>query len=70
MNGAIRGSSAVARNKCSIEEDRTMLARRFSLICLLTALFGMGMASLVAEHHENPRGQFAACPFDYNASCR
>lgn len=48
-----------------------MLARRFSLICLLTALFGMGMASLVAEHHENRRSpDQLLCPFGQNAGCR
>lgn len=41
-----------------------MLARRFSLICVLTALFGMGMASLVAEHHESRRiSERVICPF-------
>jgi len=46
-----------------------MLARRFSLVCLLTALFGMGLASLVADHHEERRAA-APCPFGYEASCR
>ena len=39
-----------------------MLARRFSIICVLTALFGMGFASLVAhsEHAERQyRGSFS-----------
>ncbi|WP_162839654.1 hypothetical protein [Mesorhizobium sp. 1M-11] len=27
-----------------------MFARRFTIVCLLTALFGMGFAILVAEH--------------------
>ncbi len=27
-----------------------MLARRFTIVCLLTALFGMGFAILVAEN--------------------
>ncbi|MEO3387814.1 hypothetical protein [Mesorhizobium sp. CAU 1741] len=26
-----------------------MLARRFSIVCLLVAIFGMGLATLVAE---------------------
>lgn len=48
-----------------------MLARRFSLICLLTALFGMGLASLVARHHESPRYQtYTLCVQGYDASCR
>lgn len=27
-----------------------MLARRFTIVCLLTTLFGMGFASLVAQN--------------------
>ncbi len=30
-------------------EDEPMLMRRFSIVCLITALFGMGLAILVAE---------------------
>ena len=48
-----------------------MLARRFSLVCVLTALFGMGMASLVAQHHENRRPQnFPVCPISVDFNCR
>jgi hypothetical protein len=37
-----------------------MLARRFSIICVLTALFGMGFASLVAHsEHSERRGSFS-----------
>jgi hypothetical protein len=32
-----------------------MLARRFSIVCLLVMLFGMSMAVLVAEHSRSPR---------------
>jgi len=71
MNGAIRGSSGALGDKCGIEEEQPMLARRFSLVCLLTALFGMGLASLVAQHHENRRSQdYVACPFGHDANCR
>lgn len=27
-----------------------MLARRFTIVCLVVALFGMGLSMLVAEH--------------------
>ncbi|MAS13392.1 MAG: hypothetical protein CMH69_08820 [Nitratireductor sp.] len=30
-------------------EDKPMLMRRFSIVCLITAIFGMGLAILVAE---------------------
>jgi len=71
MNAAIRGSSGSAGDKCNIEEELPMLARRFSLVCLLTALFGMGLASVVAQHHESRRSQdFATCPFGRDANCR
>lgn len=46
-----------------------MLARRFSFVCLVTALFGMGLASLVADYHEERRAM-ASCPFGLDASCR
>ncbi|WP_315919495.1 hypothetical protein [Mesorhizobium sp. SP-1A] len=44
-----------------------MLARRFTIVCLLVTLFGMGFALLVAEagrhdrHGGDPRCGFA-CP--------
>ncbi|MCO5063083.1 MAG: hypothetical protein M9924_01575 [Rhizobiaceae bacterium] len=48
-----------------------MLARRFSLVCIVTALFGMGMASLVANHHESRRAQVQPiCPFGQHNDCR
>ena len=31
-----------------------MLARRFSIVCLLVAIFGMGLAMLVAEKSRLP----------------
>ena len=31
-----------------------MLARRFTIVCLLTTLFGMGFAILVAETSRHP----------------
>ncbi|HEY4193786.1 MAG TPA: hypothetical protein VGM46_14160 [Mesorhizobium sp.] len=32
-----------------------MLARRFTIVCLLTTLFGMGFAILVAQAERQPR---------------
>jgi hypothetical protein len=32
-----------------------MLARRFTIVCLLMTLFGMGFAILVAEASRSPR---------------
>ncbi len=48
-----------------------ILARRFTIICLLTALFGMGMANLVARADHGPfQPTFtAACQLSY-ASCQ
>lgn len=41
-----------------------MLARRFTIVCLLIALFGMGMSILVAEKSRimpERTGIFASC---------
>jgi hypothetical protein len=42
-----------------------MLARRFTIVCLLMTLFGMGFAFLVAEASRQPRAWdeagFAIC---------
>jgi hypothetical protein len=42
-----------------------MLARRFTIVCLLMTLFGMGFAILVAEASRQPRAWdeagFALC---------
>jgi hypothetical protein len=47
-----------------------MLARRFTIVCLLMTLFGMGFAILVAEAGRQPRNwneaSSAAC---HLASC-
>lgn len=32
-----------------------MLARRFTIVCLLTTIFGMGFAILVAQADRQPR---------------
>ncbi|WP_367715316.1 hypothetical protein AB2N04_15325 [Nitratireductor sp. GISD-1A_MAKvit] len=51
-----------------------MLIRRFSVVCLITALFGMGLAILVAEagrtsdRWENNRP--FSCLAEHSAFCR
>ena len=39
-----------------------MLARRFTIVCLLTALFGMGFAIIVAEASRPTRDWETASP--------
>lgn len=49
-----------------------MLARRFTIVCLLIALFGMSMSILVAENSRVGRvhaGAFSACDMNSQASC-
>ena len=47
-----------------------MLARRFTIICLVMSLFGMFFASLVAEAGRGPRQRMTA-PFScgFETSC-
>jgi len=50
MNAPIRGSSAAAVHYLSHHRRvGPMIARRFTIICLATALFGMFFASLVVR---------------------
>ncbi|MDV6226509.1 hypothetical protein R2G56_09445 [Nitratireductor aquimarinus] len=50
-----------------------MLIRRFSIVCLIAALFGMGLAILVAEAGRSSDrwqgGRPFACMTDENAFC-
>jgi hypothetical protein len=50
-----------------------MLARRFTIVCLIAAIFGMGMAILVAESsrpaHSFSRGALGDCPLTTGYSC-
>lgn len=50
-----------------------MLARRFTIICLLLAIFGMGLASLVAEAGNSRKSQAAGvvvpCVFERGLRC-
>jgi hypothetical protein len=50
-----------------------MLARRFTIVCLLTMLFAMGFARIVARSSENPamwRGNLPTSCADYANDCR
>jgi len=50
-----------------------MLARRFTIVCLLMTLFGMGFAVLVAEASRSPRkwvtGEVVRCFFEDGLKC-
>jgi len=49
-----------------------MLARRFTIVCLLVTLFGMGMSVLVAEKSRTGREQgvvYQFCNTGNAASC-
>lgn len=49
-----------------------MLARRFTIVCLLVTLFGMGLSVLVAEKSRTGRGQgvvYQFCDTGNAASC-
>jgi hypothetical protein len=50
-----------------------MLARRFTIVCLLTMLFAMGFARIVAQSSENPamwRGNLPVSCGTYASGCR
>ncbi|MGN6770201.1 MAG: hypothetical protein ACTHJQ_10220 [Rhizobiaceae bacterium] len=50
-----------------------MLARRFTIVCLLTMLFAMGFARIVAQSSESPaewRGNMPASCTAYTNGCR
>ncbi len=47
-----------------------MLARRFTIVCLLVTLFGMGLSILVAEKSRTGRAQGVVYQFcDTTAGC-
>ncbi|EKF19747.1 hypothetical protein [Nitratireductor pacificus] len=50
-----------------------MLTRRFTIVCLITALFGMGLAILVAEagrpSHDWRDNRPFACTMETGGSC-
>ena len=45
-----------------------MLARRFTIVCLLVTIFGMSLAILVAEK-SRPSRSLAPCAFDAVGRC-
>lgn len=51
-----------------------MLARRFTIVCLLTALFGLMFATLVAEVSRPARswdiGNVVPCVFEEGLTCK
>jgi hypothetical protein len=50
-----------------------MLARRFTIVCLLTMLFAMGFARIVAQSSESPaewRGNVPVSCTGYMNGCR
>jgi hypothetical protein len=54
------------------EEIARMLARRFTIVCLLITLFGMGLSILVAEKsmtQSSNTGGFFACDATNIAHC-
>ncbi len=55
MNGDLRiGSAAASHTPHIIEGNGKMLARRFTIVCLLVTIFGMSLAMLVAEKSRYP----------------
>lgn len=49
-----------------------MLARRFTIVCLLITLFGMGLSILVAEKSRTGRGPgvvYQFCDMSNGAGC-
>ena len=46
-----------------------MLARRFTIVCLLMTLFGMYFAILVAEAGRHARSWDGACAFNDKLAC-
>jgi len=55
MNGGLRASSGAVIKIVSIRmETASMLARRFTVVCLLAMLFAMGFARIVAQSSDGP----------------
>ncbi len=46
-----------------------MLARRFTIVCLLMALFGILFAILVAEASRSRNSGIAPCSFEQGFAC-
>ena len=54
MNTSLRTGSAAKRQYRVENMERPMLARRFTIVCLIVTLFGMMLAMLVAEASRRP----------------
>ena len=74
MNGYLRASSEAVIKIVSIQtETAPMLARRFTIVCLVTMLFAMAFARIVAQSSENPaewRGNLPTGCVSYTNGCR
>jgi hypothetical protein len=72
MNEPISTGSAVRSHNGRNKETTPMFARRFAIVSLMTILFGMTLASIVA-HADRPRpwrpGKTVACVFDQGLRC-
>lgn len=56
MNAPLReGSAGQCDAVSNIKGNENMLARRFTIVCLLATLFGIGFAMIVAENGRQPR---------------
>jgi hypothetical protein len=72
MNGPLRESSAAFGDCASHRKDTSMLARRFTIVCLLLTLFSMFFASIVAHGRSERSWQpnaGIACLFEQSANC-
>ena len=68
MNGNLRASSgAIAKIVSIVTGTKPMLARRFTIVCLLTMLFAMGFARIVAQSSESPAGWRSNAPISCTA---
>jgi hypothetical protein len=72
MNGHIRVSSARIVHLPLTNRGRSMLARRLTIVSLMTVLFGMVFAMIVAEAGRDRRWQtnrVVPCAFDAGVKC-
>ena len=72
MNGHIRVSSAPKAHLPLTNRGRSMFARRLTIVSLLTVLFGMVFAMIVAEAGRDrrwPKDRVVPCVFDAGMKC-
>jgi hypothetical protein len=74
VNDNLRPGSEAAAKIVSIGMGiKNMLARRFTIVCLLTALFAMGFARIVAQSADSPaewRTNLPKSCATYGVDCR